>query len=60
MERCKNTVELGYNVLKAPYVVITDEYIVGLMARNCYHRISEAVGEAYTDVAVSGLYCIRA
>jgi hypothetical protein len=34
MERWENTVDLSYNVLKAPYVVITEEYIVGLMARN--------------------------
>jgi len=34
MERCKNTVDLGYNVLKVSYVEITEKYIVGLTARN--------------------------
>jgi len=33
MERCKNIVDLGYNILKVPFVVIT-EYVVGLTARN--------------------------
>ena len=34
MEHCKNTVDLGYNVLNVPYVVINEEYIVGVMGRN--------------------------
>ena len=34
MEHCKSTVDLGYKFLKVPYVVITDEYTVGLVARN--------------------------
>jgi hypothetical protein len=30
MEHCENIVELSYNVLKVPYVDITEEYTVGL------------------------------
>jgi hypothetical protein len=57
MERCENIVELGYNVMKVPYVVITGEYIVGLTKR--YYLLPQDIsrctqGDANINVAYAG------